>query len=315
MFIPTIRESSLLDRQSIKRSDPAYIEAQLDDPKARILVLLGDKPVIIADEERTEASAKWFTKQDLAQFGLPVEKSYFLGTHPEGGGRFALALGEVEVQHAPDAMQILFPMVDLRSLAMQGIMGHEDLSLFGMAKSLDHWHQNARFCGSCGSENIIGDGGWRRKCTGCGKDQFPRTDPVVIMLIVDPANDRCLLGHEARFVQNMWSTLAGFLEPGEDIANAVKRETFEEAGIVVEDVRFHLTQPWPFPHSLMIGCHAIAKTTEINIDPNEIQEARWFSRNEILLMLDDSHPEGLWVPGKQAIARSLIQAFADGEVQ
>ena len=135
------------------------------------------------------------------------------------------------------------------------------------------------------------------------------------MLIVDPPNDRCLLAHESRYVKNMWSTLAGFLEPGEDIRHAVRREVLEEAGIEVGDVRFYLSQPWPFPHSLMIGCHGIATTTEINIDPKEIQEARWFSRAEIAMMMAGEHPENLEVPGRQAIALSLIQAFVDGEVE
>lgn len=314
MFIPTIRDSSLLDRQSVKRSDEAYVTAQREAPEARFLVLAGDKPVITTNHDRSEAAAKWFTREELQGFGLPVGESFFLGIHPGGGARFALSLSEHRARATPEAAQAMHPMVDLRSLAMQGVMPHEDLSLFGMAKALGHWHENTHHCGHCGGATIVKDGGWRRKCWACGKDHFPRTDPVVIMLIVDPPNDRCLLGHEARFMPSMWSTLAGFLEPGEDVRHAVRRETLEEAGIVVGDVRFHLTQPWPFPHSLMIGCHGIAETTEINIDPNEIQEARWFSRPEILMMMAEEHPEGLTVPGKQAIARSLIQAFVDGEV-
>jgi NAD+ diphosphatase len=132
------------------------------------------------------------------------------------------------------------------------------------------------------------------------------------MLIVDRAGDRCLLGHEARFMDRMYSALAGFVEPGEDIEHAVRRETQEETGIEVGDVRFHSTQPWPFPHSLMIGCIGIAKATEVKIDPNELQEARWFPRPEVKLMLEGKHPDGLWVPGKQAIARALITAFVEG---
>ena len=111
----------------------------------------------------------------------------------------------------------------------------------------------------------------------------------------------------------MRGPLAGFIEPGEDIAHAVQREVLEEAGIEVGDVRFHSTQPWPFPHSLMIGCIGLARTTEIRIDPTEIQEARWFPKSDIRLMLEGKHPKGWWVPGRQAIARSLITAFADGD--
>ena len=309
MFIPTIRDSSILDRQSVKRSDEAYLAEKLAAPDTKILVLAGDKPVIASNEARTEATVKWFTREQLQEFGLPVGESYFLGIHPDGSARFALALSEHRARATPEAAQAMHPMVDLRSLAMQDIMDPEDISLFGMAKALHHWHENARHCGHCGGTTDVKDGGWRRKCWACGKDHFPRTDPVVIMLIVDPPNDRCLLAHESRYVENMWSTLAGFLEPGEDVRHAVRRETLEEAGIEVGEVRFHLTQPWPFPHSLMIGCHGIADTTEIKIDPNEIQEARWFSRAEIELMMAGEHPENLFVPGRQAIARSLIQAF------
>ncbi|MGI9523285.1 MAG: NAD(+) diphosphatase [Hyphomicrobiaceae bacterium] len=288
--------------------------AQLASPGARILVLVGDKPVISSNDDRTHCEVKWFTREELQNLEMPVSDSFFLGIHPNGGARFALTLSETLASASPEAAQLLSPLVDLRSLAMQDTMDPQDLSLFGMAKALGHWHNSARFCGSCGGATVVQDGGWRRKCRSCSRDQFPRTDPVVIMLIVDPTNDRCLLGHEERFVENMWSTLAGFLEPGEDVRHAVRRETLEEAGIEVGEVRFHMTQPWPFPHSLMIGCHGIAMTTEIVIDPNEIQEARWFSRQDVILMLKGEHPENLWVPGRQAIARSLIQAFADGDV-
>jgi NAD+ diphosphatase len=112
----------------------------------------------------------------------------------------------------------------------------------------------------------------------------------------------------------MYSALAGFIEPGEDIDVAVRRETMEEAGIEVGEVRFHATQPWPFPHSLMIGCHGLATTTEVSVDSGEIQEARWFPRAEVQLMLDGKHPDGLFVPGRHAIARALITAFVEGRV-
>ena len=312
MFIPTIRTSSLLDRQSIKRSDETYVAEQRTAAAARYIMLVGNRPVIASNEERTETAAKWFTHNQLHEFGLPITESFFLGVHPDGGARFALSVSEHRARANPEAAMAMHPMVDLRSLAMQGAMSHEDLSLFGMALALSQWHENARHCGHCGGTTDVKDGGWRRKCWACGKDQFPRTDPVVIMLIVDPARERCLLGHEERFGEHMWSTLAGFLEPGEDIEHAVRRETMEEVGLTVGDVRFHMTQPWPFPHSLMIGCIGLAETTEITIDPNEIADARWFSRAEVMMMMERTHPENLWVPGKQAIARSLIQAFVDG---
>lgn len=315
MFKPNIAAADQLDRHSEKRGDEAFIEAQRNAPETRFLVLVGERAVIQSTGPGEAGALRWFTLADLKSYGFPVEQAYFLGTTPaDGAARFALAVTEHLANTAPNPVETMRPAVDLRSLAMQEALSAEELSTIGMAKALHHWHDNARHCGHCGGKTEIKDGGWRRACWSCGRQHFPRSDPVVIMLIVDPAGDRCLLGHEERFATNMWSTLAGFIEHGEDVEHAVRRETKEEAGITIGDVRYHSTQPWPFPHSLMIGCHGIAETTEINIDPNEIQEARWFSRAEIQLMLDEAHPEGLFVPGKQAIARSLIQSFADGEV-
>jgi NAD+ diphosphatase len=186
----------------------------------------------------------------------------------------------------------------------------------GQAKALAHWHETCRCCGRCGGTTLVKDGGWKRACWACGMEHFPRMDPVVIMLVVDRAGGRCLLGHESRFSKEpkMYSTLAGFIEAGEDIEHAVRREVFEEAGVRVGEVRYHSTQPWPFPHSLMIGCIAYAETTEISIDPAEIEEARWFGRDELVEMLNGTHAQKWWVPGKQAIARALIASFVEGRV-
>lgn len=314
MFKPTLGASTLLDRQSGKRADAAYLEALLSAPEARFLVLADQKPVIISNPERTEGSIRWFTREEMQRVGLPVTDALFLGVEPSsGGGRFAIAVTEHRARNAPGGLEMMRPIVDLRSLAMQGVLPPDELSLLGLAKALAAWHENTRCCGHCGGTTLIKDGGWKRKCWACGQEHFPRTDPVVIMLIVDPPNDRCLLGHEARFAENMWSTLAGFIEPGEDIEHAVRRETKEETSIEVGEVRFHSTQPWPFPYSLMIGCIGIARSTDIKIDPNEIVDARWFSREEVRQMLEGKHPDGLWVPGQQAIARSLITAFVEGE--
>ncbi|MEO0673336.1 MAG: NAD(+) diphosphatase [Pseudomonadota bacterium] len=315
MFKPTIATATALDRQSQRRSDNDFIDGLRKSADARFLILADYKPVILSNEDRTEAAIRWFTRDDLIGFGLPADDTIFLGTDRKtGAGHFALAATEHRVRNAPGALEVLRPIVDLRSLAMQGIAPSEDLSLMGQAKALAHWHDETRCCGSCGGSTEMRDGGWKRKCWACGREHFPRTDPVVIMAIVHPDGDHLLLGHEERFPDDMWSTLAGFLEPGEDIDHAVRRETFEESRIRVGDVRFHSAQPWPFPHSLMIGCHGFAETTDIEIDPEEIQAARWFDRDEVRSMLEGKHPDKQWVPGKQAIARALIQAWVDRDV-
>ena len=145
---------------------------------------------------------------------------------------------EHRTRHVPGAIEKLRPIVDLRSLAMQGIMSPEELSLCGQARALAQWHENARCCGHCGGTTLVKDGGWRRKCWACGLEWFPRTDPVVIMLITD--GERCLLAHEHRYGDKMYSTLAGFIEPGEDIEHAVRREVLEETSIKVGEVKYPL---------------------------------------------------------------------------
>ena len=316
---PTITTTSLLDRQGLKRSDEAYLTGLVARADARFLVLADQKPVIRSNAQRTEAGIRWLTRAELDKAGLPFapEELLFLGVDKKSGTpHFALGVTEHRTSHAPGALEFLRPIVDLRSLAMQGVMNAEDLSLIGQAKALVQWHENCRCCGRCGGTTLVKDGGWRRKCWACGLEHFPRTDPVVIMLVVDKKGARCLLGHESRFGKEpkMWSTLAGFIEPGEDMAHAVQREVHEEAGITVGDVKFHSTQPWPFPHSLMMGCIGFATTTDIKINPEEIEEARWFNREELRQMLDRTHPQNWWVPGQQAIARALISSFAAGEV-
>ncbi len=313
MFKPTVRTTTRLDRAGTRRANADFIAAQVADARARFLLLSDLKPIIVSNTERTDGALRWFSHSDLATCELKPEEALFLGLdRRDGTPHFALAFTEHRLRASPRAIDMLRPAVDLRGLAMQGVLDPEDLSLAGQARALAAWHVNARHCGHCGGVNQIKDGGWRRKCWACGMEHFPRTDPVVIMLVVDAASERCLLGHELRFQEKMWSTLAGFIEAGEDIEHAVQREVLEEAGLEVGEVHFHSTQPWPFPHSLMIGCIGMATTTDIHIDPTEIQEARWFTRADVQRMADGTHPEGLFIPGNHAIARALINAFIDG---
>jgi NAD+ diphosphatase len=307
--MPTVGATLMLDRLALKRSDADFIKSRQTAPGARFLLLADLKPVIRSNPERTAARLAWFSLDELAEFRLPAEEALFLGVDDACNGHFALAVTEHRTRNVPGAVEKLRPIVDLRSLAMQGVMSPEELSLCGQARALAQWHENARCCGRCGGLTLVRDGGWRRMCWACKTEWFPRTDPVVIMLITDGA--RCLLAHEHRYAEKMFSTLAGFVEPGEDIEHAVRREVHEETTIRVGEVRYHSSQPWPFPHSLMIGCIGRADTTEIAIDSGEIAEARWFTRDEARAMLDRRHPEGLHVPGKQAIANALITSFVE----
>ena len=306
---PTLGSSTLLDRLSHRRCDAAFIEALSKAPEARFLVLADQKPIIVSDDARTRAGIKWFTRTELVDLGLPVDEALFLGVDREAGaGHFALAITEHRVRVSPGATTVLRPIVDLRAIASQGVMPYEELSLLGKAKSLAAWHENTRCCGHCGGTTRIKDGGWKRKCWACGMEFFPRIDPVAIMLITD--GERCVLGREANFPEGMWSTLAGYVEPGEDLEHAVRRETLEEVGLEVGEVTFHSTQPWPFQHSLMIGCIGVAASGVLNVDRTQVADARWFTRDEVRQMLEGQHPDGLWLPGAQAIARTLIRSWA-----
>ena len=193
---------------------------------------------------------------------------------------------------------------ELRGMAMQGIVPPEELSAVAQAKSMVSWHQRHGFCANCGAKSSMAEGGWKRVCPSCKTEHFPRTDPVVIMLVSN--GDRCLLGRQKQFPPGMYSCLAGFVEAAETIEDAVKREIFEESGIRCTDVTYYMTQPWPYPSSLMIGCSARALNDEIVIDKVELEDARWFDRDEAMLMWKREHPDGLAGPHPFAIAHHLL---------
>ena len=198
----------------------------------------------------------------------------------------------------------------LRALATGGLLDADTEGQLGQAEHFLNWHARNRFCGKCGTPTLSDAAGYRRRCPGCEDVQFPRTDPVSIMLIHDGAG-RCLLGRSPRFPEKMWSCLAGFIEPGETLEQAVRRETLEEAGISVGEVRYHSSQPWPFPGSLMIGCLALATSSAITFDTVELEDCRWFDRDEVRAMIAETHPDGLTAPKSFAIAHHLVQAFVD----
>ena len=185
--------------------------------------------------------------------------------------------------------------------------------IVAQARSQINWHNRHGFCSICGHETFVKRGGQVRQCSKCDAEHFPRTDPVVITLVSD--KDRCLLGQSQGrlYGLKMYSALAGFMDHGESIEEAVTREVMEEAGIEVERIRYHSSQPWPFPFSLMIGCHADAVTTEISMDEGEMADVGWFHRDEVLLALEGEN-ENLQVPGRIAIAHHLIKAWARDSV-
>jgi len=232
----------------------------------------------------------------------------FLGLDAKGRPYFALDITAAGDPETAGPIAGLGTFKDMRALAAEIDAG--DTAILGQAKALVDWHARHRFCAACGAPTAPREGGYKRVCAACGAEHFPRTDPVVIMLAT--AGDTCLLGRGRNFPKGMFSALAGFIEPGESIEEAVAREIEEEAGIKIGSVTYHSTQPWPFPSSLMIGCIAEAETTEITVDESELAEARWVGRETILATLAGNGPSGFWVPPPLAIAHQLIKAWAEG---
>jgi NAD+ diphosphatase len=273
---------------------------------ARAYVVAGEQVIL----KNTAAVADpLFTLPEARALGRTSE-IVFLGLS-RSAPLFAVAL-------EPQAAETLkrrdeFVVVDLRSIAVRGLVEADHLPPLAEGKALLNWHARHRFCSTCGAATEVVEGGWRRDCPSCRAQHFPRTDPVVIMLAVE--GERCVLGRSHRFQPGMWSCLAGFVEPGEAIEDAVRRETREEAGIICGRVRYFASQPWPFPTSLMIGCHAEALSRDIVIDRAELDDARWFEREEVATMLLRCHPDGLTTPPTMAIAYHIIRAWVEEEVE
>jgi NAD+ diphosphatase len=268
---------------------------------ARFLAFCGDNTVLSRRGETLEA---WFLAADIPGNAARSD-AVFLGVDGEKPF-FALALDASSEENLKADPSLC--LMGVRQVALERPVTPDILGAIAQGKAMTAWHLRHRFCANCGSATVSAQGGWRRDCMSCDAQHFPRTDPVAIMLIVH--EDRCVLGRQQRFVPNVYSTLAGFVEPGETIEAAVRRETFEEAGIRTGRVRLIANQPWPFPMSLMIGAFAEATSFDITIDTDELEDCRWFSRDEVLSMIEKRHPQGLLIPPRMAIANHLIRLFA-----
>jgi NAD+ diphosphatase len=290
------------ERAAEKREDAAFLAALERDRSAGAYAVGGELVVL---KKGADGAEPLFTPGE-ARALAPTGETIFLGLR-DGAGRFGIGLdpaGTERLKQRPDLI-----VSDLRSIAVQGLVGPAHLAAMAEAKAMLHWHLRHRYCANCGAPTRVVQGGWRRDCDACKAQHFPRTDPVVIMLSVH--GDHCLLGRQSRFLPGMWSCLAGFVEPGETIEQAVRRETREEAGIVCGRVDYFASQPWPFPMSLMIGCHAQALSADIVIDRNELDDARWYDREEVAAMLLRKHPAGLITPAPFAIAYHIIRAWLE----
>ncbi|ATU92850.1 NAD(+) diphosphatase [Phyllobacterium zundukense] len=290
-----------INRHSEKRSDDVVTLA-LANANARML-LIGQGQVLVTQGDTGNA----LFGLDKAAALLPApNKTIYLGMQDDMP--ILASPSGFDFNALPEAIKA----IDYRSVYTQGLIPPDQLGAMAQAVSLLTWHENHTFCGRCGTETVMRDGGYRRTCPNCEAQHFPRTDPVAIMMVV--RGDKCLLARGAHFGPGMYSCLAGFIEPGETIENAVRRETLEETNLPVGRVLYHASQPWPFPYSLMIGCHAEALSDDFTLDRAELEDGRWFSREEVATMLDRTHADGLMTPPPGAIAAHLIRSWVDSGV-
>ena len=278
------------------------LAAALAHGEAGLYLSAGGKWLVKTDGPALDARFSVLEAQALA---ADLDQAILLGF--DAADRPALAL--VVAAQDDEALPGIAAM-ELRGIAMEGRLDGDTEGRLAQAAHLVGWHAKTRFCGVCGQPTRSAAAGYRRECIACDNVVFPRTDPVTIMLVHDGA-ERCILGRQPRFPENFWSCLAGFVEPGETLEDAVRRETMEEAGVAVGEISFLASQPWPFPGNLMIGCLGLATTSDITFDTTELEDCRWFSRDEVRAMLAGCHPKGLMVPKPFAIAHHLIKAFAE----
>lgn len=287
-----------IDRQSENRSADAA-QAALRDPGARLYLIAAGRLFLEIDGAGFRAL---FSHDEAERLGADFSRAVFLGH--DGAIPVLTVPSTLDVETLPDTIKA----IDYRSVYMQDLLPPDQLGALAQGAALAAWNATHRFCGRCGRETEDMAGGYKRKCTHCGAEHFPRSDPVAIMLAV--RGDNCLMGRSPHFAEGMYSCLAGFVEPGETIENAVRREIAEESGIAIGRVAYYASQPWPFPYSLMIGCHAEAISENISFDGNELEDCRWFSRAEVRQMLAGEHAS-LRVPPSGAIACHIIRAWAD----
>ncbi|HEX8246466.1 MAG TPA: NAD(+) diphosphatase [Longimicrobium sp.] len=301
MAKPSTFAGAQFDRAALLRRDPAWIADRMADPATRFAPVWQLKNLFTLDGE---PRVRWLTPDEAAPLlgaGTPV----FLGMD-DGAAHFAVVVG-----HEDPADVAAAAGGEFQELRRHGsVLPPRDAGMLAFARGMMHWHARHRFCGVCGEPTDVRDAGHVRACTSaaCGAIHFPRTDPAVIMLVTH--GQRALLGRQSTWDAGRYSTLAGFVEPGESLEDAVAREVWEEAGVRLGEVRYHSSQPWPFPSSLMVGFTAEALGDDITVDTDELEDARWFTREELRRGLADGT---LLLPSEISISRRLVVGWLEGE--
>ncbi len=304
-----------LDRAGINRKDEAWLAFKKRDGLARIVAMWRNRSLIVDDTEGPRALLP--RREDAPKLAKAADEMVFLGLDDDNIPLFSVDVSHLDEHDAVALAGEGGSFVDLRQLGW--MIPRDDAGLLAYARGMAYWHKTHRYCGTCGSPTESREGGHMRECANpqCGRPSFPRTDPAVIMLVEHPGDathpPRCLLGRSGRWEFPLYSTLAGFVEPGESLEEAVAREVLEEANIEVpvESVRYMASQPWPFPSSLMLGFRATATTADIQIDPHELADARWFTPDEVLGFAewDQAASNEPRLPRRDSIARWLLQSW------
>jgi NAD+ diphosphatase len=292
---PNFYAAGGLDRAGHRRKDAVWLAERLKDPKSRFVPVWRSQNLVMT--LGNEPRAAFLAREEILHEGEAV----LLGIAEEAT-YFALDLSDLETPLAVIRAAAPVEFTDLRRVGP--LLARSEGSLLAYARGIAYWHTRHRYCGVCGSATTSEEGGHVRRCTNpaCNAQHFPRTDPAVIMLVHD--GERCLLGRQRIWPPGMHSTLAGFVEPGESLEEAVAREVYEETAIRVDQMTYHSSQPWPFPASIMLGFHARARTTEIRVDHSELQDAQWYEKSFLLSHRDD---DNFRMPRKDSIARRLIE--------
>jgi NAD+ diphosphatase len=293
--------TNAIDRAAHHRTDDAWLEAAMKSDNVLVFLMQDGKPLV----ENSGQNLVWLGPE-VAQIG-PLEEHVFLGLDLASAPIFAVNIGAA-FQLDGSLLQGTGDFADMRAAATT--LTPMESNLAATARSILEWHRAHPFCSKCGSQSKVAEAGWKRVCPSCGTEHFPRTDPVAIMLAVK--DDKCLLGRQATWPAGFWSALAGFVEPGETVEQAAARELEEEAGIKSDPAtaEYLFCQPWPFPSSLMIGIILQADTTEVSVEQDELEAARWITRAEARQVIAGTHPD-IFCPPPMAVAHHILKTWAE----
>ena len=284
----------------VEHRSESCLSGALDDKDSLYLAFCQDKVIV---RELKNGVKAFLSARQLSKFKPDFSRAVMLGNLKN------TAVVALPVEIDIDEISSPYSTIDIRTALYAKSLSPREAGAIGMAHSLLHWHKGNQFCGVCGSPSRSHLGGARRDCTSCEAQVFPRTDPVVIMLAV--RGNKCLLGRSPHFPEHWYSCLAGFVEQGESIEQAVRRETREESGIKIGRVKYFASQPWPFPHSLMIGAYCEAVSDKIAFDGEELEDCRWFEREEVLAMIEKRHEKELRAPPSKSIASAILRNWLE----